>query len=61
MVRLFLVVQVPHACDQWPMAVMPRPLDCFVLCFEGCEHVVHMVLDSFVFEVSTPGEACSIS
>jgi hypothetical protein len=50
MVRLFLVVQVPHARHQRGVALALSPLDRFVLRLEGGEYVVRRILDDIVID-----------
>jgi hypothetical protein len=44
-VALFLVVEMPNAGDTRRVAVLLRPLDCFLLYFERREHLIVVVLN----------------
>jgi hypothetical protein len=49
-IRLLLIIQVPHASDKRRVAVSFCPIDRFSLCFEGAEHMVHMVFDYIIVD-----------
>jgi len=49
-IRLLLIIQVPHASDKRSVAVSFCPIDRFSLCFEGAEHMVHMVFDNIIVD-----------
>jgi hypothetical protein len=50
MIRFLLIIQVPHASDKRSVAVSFCPIDRFSLCFEGAEHMVHMVFDYIIVD-----------
>jgi len=51
MVRIFLVIEVPDASDEWMVTILLRPIDCFFLSFKSAEHVVRMVFDHIIVNV----------
>jgi hypothetical protein len=52
MVRLLLIVHVPHAGDERGVPLSLCPLDRFSLCFEGTEHVVCIVFDDIILNMT---------
>jgi hypothetical protein len=46
---------MPHTRDQRGMAVLSEPVDCLLLCLEGWEHVVRVVLHHKIFKRASLG------
>jgi hypothetical protein len=51
-IRLLLVIQVPNASDMRVVAVLPCPIDRFLLRLEGGEDVVGMILDHLIVDMA---------
>jgi hypothetical protein len=51
-IRFLLVIQVPDASHVRSVAVFPRPVDRFVLRFEGCEDMIRMVFDHIIVDMA---------
>lgn len=49
MIRILLVVQVPHTRDKGMMAVLLRPIDSFLLSAKSTERMIGVVLDHITF------------
>jgi hypothetical protein len=49
-IRLLLIVKVPDASDKRGVALTFRPIDRFLLRFEGAEHVVGVVFDDIIVD-----------
>jgi hypothetical protein len=50
MIRLLFVIQVPDASDKRVMAAFFRPINRFLLRFEGAEFVVRVVFDDIIVD-----------
>src|SRR6516225_2665120 len=50
-VRLLFVVHMPDARDKRMVPFFLRPGDGFMLCFEGGQHMVRMILDNIIIDV----------
>jgi hypothetical protein len=53
MIGFLLIVEMAHASDVWRMAVLFRPVDGFVLCFERGEYVVGVVFDHIIVKMTS--------
>jgi hypothetical protein len=50
-IGLFLIVEMPHACNEWSVALAFCPHDGFMLRFVRTQYVIGMVLDDIVVNV----------
>lgn len=57
MVRLFLIIQVSDASDKGRMTLTLCPINRFSLRFESAEHVVGMVFDNIIVDMTSLGAA----
>jgi hypothetical protein len=56
-IGFLLVVQMPDASDKRGVALPFCPIDCFVLRWEGGEHVVRVVFDDIMVDTVSLGMA----
>src|ERR1700712_3613973 len=57
MVRLLLLIQVPDAGYQGGMAAGLCPIDCLMLRLEGGKHVIRMIFNNVIIDMSPLGPA----
>jgi len=51
-IGLLLIIQVPDASDKRVMAALFRPIDRFLLRFEGADHMARMVFNDIVVDIA---------